>query len=372
MWGAPLFGGLASRNAQRFTLQFEIINSFYLVAIPLLFLGTAETTFDRQWSILARTPASGSSTGFGPLRPRGQLRIPTKEDIMAYLKTIPLRDYEGMADSRTLLQAPKAAAAPTTCLLFLVSFLPYCTLWAFAESLSLMVAAAPFSLDESSVGDIMAGTFVLSVLALAGFALYKKWLERFTTQTNVFTICAGTILATVGILAFGLEWHNVLGKVPVPEDGTTEEDLGQRMSAFLSSGAVSYPLLGVLLGLLAVGSHVIDATIAPAIIRSAQFTGSNLNVSLRNTADMTAGVRIWRALFAGIFVQAIPSALEASPASAFRAHAIGLGVTQLVVAAGIAAGWWFYDEHIRRWDGRVMGLVDLGMLKRNGSFFDHD
>jgi len=31
-----------------------------------------------------------------------------------------------------------------------------------------------------------------------------------------------------------------------------------------------------------------------------------------------------------------------------------------------------WGENVRRWDGRVMGLVDLDMLKRNGSFFDTD
>jgi len=370
MWGGPLFGGLASRNAQRFTLQFEIINSFYFVAIPLLFLGTAETTFDRQWSIIARTPASSYSTRFAPLRPRGQLRIPTKDDIRAYLKTIPLREYEGMADQRTLLQAPKAFLAPTTFILFLTTFLPYCSLWAVSESLSLMLAPAPFSLNESSIGNIMTGAFVFSVLVLTGFCLYRKWLEKFTMQVNVLTICAGSLLAAAAILAFGLEWHKILGKIPVREDGVSDEEFGRNVAVSVSTN-VSLPLLGILLGILAAGSNVLDATIAPLIIRSTQFTGSNLNVCLRNLADMTAGVHIWRSLFAGIFVQAIPSAFEGS-SSAFKGHAIGLGVAQLLVAAGIAAAWWFYDESIRRKDGRVMGLVDLSMLKRNGSFFDHD
>jgi len=370
MWGGPLFGGLASRNAQRFTFQFEIINSFYFVAIPLLFLGMGETTFDRRWSITAPTPAPSYNTMFGTLRPYGQLRMPTKDDIKAYLKSVPLHDYKGMADQRTLLQAPKAFLAPTTFILFLTTFLPYCSLWALSESLSLMFAPPPFSLNESSIGNILAGAFALSVLVLTGFGLYKEWSENFTMQVNILTICSGSFLAATALLTFGLKWHNILHEIPVREDDVSDEEFDRNIAIFVSTN-VTPPLIGILLGILAAGSKVLDATIAPLILRSTRFTGSNPNVCLENMADMTAGVHIWRALFAGVFVQAIPSAFEASN-SAFKRYAIGLGITQLLVAAGIAVAWWFYDDNIRRKDGRVMVLVESSILKRSISFFNHD
>jgi hypothetical protein len=44
----------------------------------------------------------------------------------------------------------------------------------------------------------------------------------------------------------------------------------------------------------------------------------------------------------------------------------------VVVSLGVGAAWWFWDEVFRRVDGRIMGCVDMSLLKRTGSFFDDD
>ena len=54
-----------------------------------------------------------------------------------------------------------------------------------------------------------------------------------------------------------------------------------------------------------------------------------------------------------------------------KAGSIALAVCEMVLAGVVGAVWWFMDERVRRLDGRVMGFVDLGMLKRSESFFDH-
>jgi hypothetical protein len=363
-WGAPLFGGLASQNAERFTLQYEIINSFQIFAVPLILFGAPETNFDRAWNTLIQTPASSYSTWKSqPLRPRGTISVESVKEYIAKLRPM---SYEGLSDFPTILQAPRAFVAPTTSLLFLVSFMPYCSLWGFSSTLAQLFAPMPFMLLPASLGSLMAGPFLLATAAVATFTLYQGYHKRFTPKFNVLTLAAGTFLASVGILAFGLEVTNVMTQEPANIDETSTsvfalEFIGARLS---------FPLVSVLLGFLAAGVYVLDATSRPLIWRSTQFTSSNYGVCLRNFCDMDAGVTCWRNLFAGIFVLAMPNTIYFW--DGLKSTAIGVGVAQIVLTAGVAAVWWFYDESIRRMDGRVMGLVDLSMLKRAGSFFDHD
>ncbi|GKT45164.1 putative MFS-type transporter [Colletotrichum spaethianum] len=357
-WGAPLLGGLASRNAGRFTVQFEIINVFQLIAIPLLLFGAPETAYERWFSnSFAQPPASSVSWMSKPPKPLGK---PSVEDVKAYLRTMKPLSFSGTMDARTLLQGPRAFVAPTTLLLVLVTFMPYCALWGLAESLSLLFFPMPWMLNESSIGSLMAAPFILAILTVTGFASYRK---RHTDYTNLDTVCilgGGTVLAAAGVLAFGLKTHDVMSEV-------------SETSAFKTGGVgtkLSFPLLSFLLGLLAAGVAVLDSAIRPIIWRSTQFTSSNLNVCLRNVADMDAGVVCWRNLLAGVFVMAVPNAIVVW--TGLKSTVLGLGVAQIVVGAIMCGAWWVYDDYVKGLDGRVMGLVDLSMLKRTGSFFDTD
>ncbi|KAK1962298.1 major facilitator superfamily transporter [Colletotrichum sublineola] len=358
-WGGPLLGGLASRNAGRFTVQFDIINAFQLVAIPLLVLGAPETAYGRgSPNSRAQTPATSVSWTSEPPKPLGK---PSVEDIKAYLATMKPVSFSGTPDLRTLLQGPRAFIAPTTLLLVLVTFMPYCTLWGLTESLALLFSTMPWMLDTAGVGAFMAAPFIFIVVTVAGCAFYRK---RHTDYTNIDTVCilgGGSALAATGILAFGLTTHNAM----MADGGGTFRTGGDGVGATLS-----FPLLSFLLGLLAAGTAVLDAAIRPIIWRSTQFTSSNLDVCLRNVADMDAGVTCWRNLLAGVFVMAVPGAVVVW--AGLKATVVGLGSAQLVFGAVVCAAWWVYDDYVKGLDGRVMGLVDLSMLKRTGSFFDTD
>ncbi|GKT93187.1 major facilitator superfamily transporter [Colletotrichum tofieldiae] len=268
--------------------------------------------------------------------------------------------FSGTLDLRTLLQGPRAFVAPTTLLLVLVTFVPYCTLWGLAESLSLLFFPMPWMLNESGIGSLMAAPFIFAILAVSGFACYRKRHTDYTPYDTVCILGGGTALAAAGILAFGLKIHDVMSEV---------SDAG----VFKTGGVgahLSFPLLSFLLGLLAAGVAVLDGAIRPIIWRSTQFTSSNMNVCLRNVADMDAGVACWRSLFAGVFVMAVPNAIVVW--AGLKSTVLGLGVSQILVGAVMCGAWWVYDDYVKGLDGRVMGLVDLSMLKRTGSFFDTD
>ncbi|GJD00610.1 major facilitator superfamily transporter [Colletotrichum higginsianum] len=360
-WGAPLLGGLASRNAARFTIQFEVINALQIVAVPLLVFGAPETSFERWFSFsMAQTPASSVSWTSKYPKPLGK---PSVENVKAYLRTMKPFSFSVDPDLATLLQAPRAFVAPTTLLLVVVTFMPYCALWGLTESLSLLFSPMPWMLNESAIGSLMAAPFVFAVVTVCGLGFYRKRPADHTPYDTVSILAAGTALAAAGILAFGLETYGVMSASGA--SGTAD--------AFKMDGVglrLSFPLLSFLLGLLAAGVAVLDGAVRPVIWRSTQFTSSNMGVCLRNVADMHAGVACWRNLLAGVFVMVLPNAVVVW--AGLKAIVVGLGVTQILVGAGMCGAWWFYDDYVRGLDGRVMGLVDLSMLRRAGSFFDTD
>jgi MFS family permease len=361
-WGSPLLGGVASRTGTGFSLQFAILSSFFIIAVPLMALGAPETAFDRAYN-MAQTPATGVSYVKSlPLAPRTSLEL--FKDYVAKLK--PVGYSAERRDSTILLQVPLAFIAPTTFLLFLVSFLPSATLWGLSSSLSLLFSPMPFNLSTSSLGALTAGPFILVTSVTALFALWPKWHITFTAKrSNSIAIGAGSGLAFIGLLTFGLHLSSSMTTLPPNDAGTTSvyalNYLGKR---------VSFPLLSFLLGLVAAGTAVLDSAARPLIRRSTAFTSSNLGVALRNTAHMDAGVGFWRTLAAGVFVMALPNAVW--DWEGLRQTCIGIGTAQVVLGGVVAGVWWFWDEALRRLDGRVMRLVDLDMLKRTGSFFDTD
>ncbi|KAJ0165521.1 putative MFS-type transporter [Colletotrichum tanaceti] len=325
-WGAPLLGGVASRNAADFTVQFEVINAFQIVAVPLLVFGAPETSFER-WFSFSMAPTPTSAVSWMSRHPKA-LGRPSVEGAKAYLRTMKPVSFSVAPDLGTLLQAPRAFVAPTTLLLVVVTFLPHCALWGLAGSLSLLFSRVPWTLSESAIGSLMAAPFTFAVLGVGGIGFYRKRTAAdHTTYDTVSILAAGTALAAAGILAFGLETHAV-------------------MSASGASGRgprLSFPLLSFLLGLLAAGVAVLDGAVRPVIWRSTQFTSSNMGVCLRNVGDMHAGVACWRNLLAGVFVMVLPNAVVVW--SGLKSTVVGLGVTQILVGAGMCGAWWFSDDY---------------------------
>lgn len=375
-WGPPLLGGLVVQHPVGVTLQFEILAIFQIFSIPLLVLGVPETTYDRMSNMFEKptpgwTPRTGwsmssiglkSSSRFRrlPAWARGRGGI-TLDRAVQYVRDVaPPVSYQGAArgyvDRALLLQALRAAAAPTTVLAFLTSLLPFALLWGLAASLSGLFAREPYDLCPATVGSLLATPFVLATAAVALFSLWSDWSKTGRAfriwSSYLLVLGAGTALSLIGILGFALYVAAARSRAVGPADQ------GLRFSA-----------LSFILGLLAAGACVLDAPTKLLIQRSAQFTSPNLCTILRNASDMDAGVAAWRALAAGVFAVGVPAAVVASDAG-LRSTGVGVAVVHVLVAVGVGAAWYWRDESIRRLDGRVLACVDLTPLRSPRSFFE--
>ncbi|KAI0379203.1 MFS general substrate transporter [Hypomontagnella monticulosa] len=357
MLGSPLLGGVASAGSQAFEVQFEIMSAFLGVSILLLVFGAPETAYDRV--ILDTLP---------PTLERSQSLWPTviytKEAALKYVTKMTPWSYQvNEINLPLILQAPRAMLAPTTGLLFAVTLLPYAGLWSLASSLSMLFSPLPFMLSSASLGVLMTAPFLLATPIAVALA-FPLFLRRFRPTIHLMTLIVGTAVASIGTLGFGLY---LAGAMEMPTTGSADPfstpwDLG--------IDRVSLPVASFLLGLLAAGSLTLDATIRPTIQRSTAFTSANLAVGLRNTADMHGGLMCLRNLIAGAFIVGLPDAIIMW--DGLKMTTLGMGIAQIIVTIGVCAVYWYWDENVRRLDGRVMCLIDLSILKRSASFFDTD
>ncbi|KAL2267132.1 hypothetical protein VTJ83DRAFT_4409 [Remersonia thermophila] len=370
-WGPPLLGGVASQGPGGFQLQFTVLSSFFFIAIPAVALGIPETTFDRKLTF-AQTPATGASQ-FKSEYPPSPRRLLSVETIVGYLAKLKPYGYRGPADLAILLQAPRAFVSPTTALLAVLSLLPTSSLWGLSSSLSLALRPFPFALRPGVIGAMFLAPFLLATAVVAASSLLPHWQQpaRFTPKFHASVVAAGSFLAFLGTLVFGLHLTNSLplgpgdGGAPVALPGPDET-------------GVSVPALSFALGMLAAGAALLESTAPPLVRASAAYTAANLAANVRNTADMAAGVACWRALFAGAFAIAVPRSHGDvrgywQALLALRGFCIGSSISLAIVGATVASVWWLWGAVVRRWDGLVMGQVDLEALKaKNGSFFDTD
>ncbi|KAA8634727.1 hypothetical protein SMACR_00791 [Sordaria macrospora] len=375
-WGPPLLGGISSRGPTGFELQFTILSCFLVLAVPAIALGVPETAYDRNCT-LPRID-EGSESPYKASMCQGIRRDRIIDTINDYIVKIKPYSYRGSADMVTFLQAPRAFIAPTTLILFFTSLFPYSSLWAFSSSLSLLFHS---TYTTTTIGVLVTGPWLLATATAALFTLLPLFLPRlqsqfpvlasipthFNNKLNTVAITAGSLLAFIGILAFGLH-----------TDARIHD--GEILTTNLS--AISFAL-----GLLAAGAYVLDAISRPLIRLSTASASSSNNhtVDTRTANDMATGVACWKTLFAGIFVIAVPSGISKSPRSSevlssghgLRDMCIGFAVAQVVIVAVAGGVWWFFGEGVRRWDGRVMkleasGVVGKGTSGREGSFFDTD
>lgn len=356
-WGSPLVGGLASKNANSFTNQFRIINCFYFLALPLLALGAPETAFDRSRATLTPLPIPGLDI-WRPWRLRHRLN---KETAIEYIKKMKPCSFKASVTLPVVLQVPRAIITPTTCLLVVLSFIPHGALWGLATSISFLTTPQPVSLDPAMTGVLMAGPWIIASLVVGGFCFYRGLYERFTKRVSYLIISTGTIFSLTGLLSYGLGIHNFMTSHPTPSNPFFTSN---------TAGQISLPLLSLQLGILAGGTYTLDVITRPLLARSASFTSSNMAVAQRSIGDMHSGVIIWRNLTAGIFILALPNAVTVY--GALKSAVIGLGITQVLLTAGLMTLWWYLDESIWRADGMIMGLVDLRLLKQSVSFFETD
>ncbi|SPQ20201.1 9be3cf93-d619-4e15-846d-1c92b2d4b88e [Thermothielavioides terrestris] len=356
-WGPPLIGGVVSQHQAGASLQFTILSAFFVVAVPAMALGAPETAYDRAFAI-APTPSTAASQ-FKTFIPPSPRRLFTLESLTDYIVKLKPYAYRGPAHLRVLLQAPRASITPTTGLLVIVSFLPYSSLWGIASSLSLFFDPLPFVLSPGTIGALMVSPFLLGTAAVAITAFLPRWQPtKFTPKIHMLALATGSVLR-----------HDAPATGTANDNNNNDNNISVFALQYLAP-RVNLPAISFLLGLLAAGSALLGATAAPLIAASAAFTGSSLAVSTRSTADMSAAVACWRALLAGVFVVAVPNAVWWW--DGLRRFCVGVGTAQMLVAVAVGAAWWVCGEAVRRWDGRVMGLVDLEGLKGTGSFFELD
>ncbi|KAI0097388.1 hypothetical protein GGR51DRAFT_470815 [Nemania sp. FL0031] len=357
-WGSPVIGGAVSMGARGFETQFEIFTAFLVILMPLIVFGAPETTYTRS---------SFDANDMFPMLTRSQARLPTitftKDAVLQYLRKVEFSPYRVMIVDRALLmQAPRAAVAPSIILLFVVTLLPHVFLWSLTSSLSMLFAPSPFRLEESSLGLIFFAPFLLGTAAIVGLPMFLHQ-KRFSRTIHLVTLAVGAAFASIGMLSFGL--YIVGSAQRLGQDGIVVI-----WGMAFKNNSISFPVISFLLGLLALGSAILDSTIQPVVQQSTAFTSANMNIALRNIADMKAGLACLRNLVAGAFILGIPNVV--SSGDGLRGSAIATGVVQIFITAIVAAVYFDLGESVRRLDGVVMGLVDLSSLKQRGSFFDSD
>lgn len=242
---------------------------------------------------------------------------------------------------QTLFQLPRAFAAPTTFLIFLLTFIPYGALWGLTASLALLVPSS-LTLRTSTIGVLFAGPWILATLVVVGVFIYRVLQRDYTQFAYPLIVTGGTLFALLSLILFGL-------------------DVSKFWQSNPSEMQLNLPLASFQFGLLAAGAYLLDASTRPLLVRSASFTASSVAVAQRSIGDMHVGVSVLRKLMAAVFVVVVPSAVSAT--GGLKALALGLGVTQAILTIGIVALWWFYDECVWRLDGKIMGLVDLRFLQ---------
>ncbi|KAI0391362.1 hypothetical protein F5Y17DRAFT_15347 [Xylariaceae sp. FL0594] len=347
MWGTPLVGGVLSTGSGGYSTQFDIFTALLVLSGVLLVLGAPETTYTRS---------NSGEDGNLPLLATSQSKLPktqfTRDAARKYLRAVKWFSYKAVVVDQTLLTQPlRAAIAPSSLLLFVITIIPYASLWGLASSLSLLFEGPPFGLSMTSVGLLFLGPFLLGSAAAIGARLLLLYRSRFPLTDHLVALALGTTLSSIGLLSFGLYMTGPIGS--------------------LERGAgTSFPVVSFLLGLVYFGSAALDGTIEPVVQQSTAFTSANMAVALRTTADMQAGVTCLRHLAAGVFVLGVPKAV--STLGGLQASAVGLGVVQIFVTMVVSAVYFKQGENVKRWDGIVMGLIDLAELKYHGSFFDTD
>ncbi|KAI0109829.1 MFS general substrate transporter [Daldinia grandis] len=357
MLGSPLLGGIASAGPRGFELQFEIMSAFLTISILLLVLGAPETAYNRA-TLDVQVPTIQRSQSLWPNMTY------TRAAAMQYMAKMKPWSYQANEINLVLiLQAPRAIVAPTTALLFAVTLLPYAGFWSLLHSLSMLFSPLPFMLSSASIGSLMTAPFLLATPIAVALAL-PSFLKRFSRTVHLTTLALGTTFASIGMLGFGLY---LSGSMEMPADSST---VPLTMPWSFGLDRVSLPVVSFLLGLLAAGSLALDSTFWPVIQRSTAFTSANLTVCLRNTADMHGSLACFRNIVAGALILGLPNTVLSW--DDLKTATLGLGIAQIIITIAVCGVYWYWDENVRRLDGRIMGLIDLSMLKETASVFERD
>ncbi|UKZ92853.1 uncharacterized protein TrAFT101_007786 [Trichoderma asperellum] len=361
-WASPLLGGVVSYQVGSFTAQYRIMSALFAIAIPLMALTTPETAFDRSRAAIATTPIFIYTFPWEPQPVQIEL---SKESILDYVREMKPWSYGGEKSISISIQSPRALAAPSTILVFIITALPHCVLWGLIASLSLLLSSSPIGLHPSSIGTLLTGPWLLAISIVAGICFYRSTNQKFCPCVSNLTIAGGALLALIGMISFGLDVNSFMTWPASSSDSSH--------SIFFESNVaqeLNLPVLSLQLGLLAAGAYALEATARPFLARSASFTASSMATAQRSIGDMHSWVVILRNLVAGAFVLAVPHIT--CKAGGLKSLIIGLSVVQAVITVSVLLLWRFCEKAIWKMDGKVMGLVNLRMPHPEESFFDID
>ncbi|PFH60993.1 hypothetical protein XA68_18466 [Ophiocordyceps unilateralis] len=344
-WATPLIAGLSSSltPANPPAAPFRLISALHLVSLPLLLLGAPETVFDRSG------PGPVVSGPAPPMQLAGYVR-----------HVIRLRRPWSSSSASSALQAARAIVAPSTCLVSALSAVPYAALWGLAAVGAMVVTPQPLGLGPVAVGALLSGPWLLASAVVGGLAcFYRGFHDRFTRRASCIVVAVGAFLVVVGLLSFGLGLDNFMIRA--------KSSPASSPPFFTPTAArqLSPPLLALQLGILAAGIHVLDTATRPLLARSASFTSPTVAAAHRSIGDMHAAIVAIRSLAAAIGIAALP-------AMPLRPAVIAMTVVHTLVVPAVLFLCSYAGEAVWRADGRVLGQVDVRLLKQSGSFFDHD
>jgi hypothetical protein len=325
-------------------------------------LTAPETAFDRARAAIATTPIFIYTFPWEPQPVQIELN---KDSVVDYVKEMRPWSYESEKSLSIFIQSPRALAAPTTTLVFMITALPHCAVWGLIASLSLLFSSSPISLHASSVGTLLTGPWLLAILVVVGICFYRSANQKFCSCVSNLTIAGGALLALIGMISFGLDVNSFM----TWPSSSSEQD---QPVLFEPEAAqeLNLPVLSLQLGLLAAGAYALEAAARPLLARSASFTASSMATAQRSIGDMHSWVVILRNLVAGAFVLAVPHLVGKE--GWLKSLIIGLSVVQAVITMSILLLWYFCEKTIWKMDGKVMGLVNLRMPHPEESFFDID
>ncbi|RDA95069.1 hypothetical protein CP533_2110 [Ophiocordyceps camponoti-saundersi (nom. inval.)] len=341
-WATPLLSGLTSSltPTNPSAAPFRLLSALHLLSLPLLFLASPETVFDRSDS--APIPSAAPTNYLDKVL---RLRRPSSTTPSA------------SSPKSLQLQALRALVAPSTCLVSALSAIPCAALWGLSAVGAVVVAPQPLSLSPVSIGALLAGPWLLSTAVVGGLAcFYRGFHDRFNRRASCVVVAVGAFLVIVGILSFGLGLENFMIKSSKASPPYFTPSAARQLSP---------PLLALQLGILASGLHVLDTATRPFLARSASFTSPTVAAAHRSIGDMHAAVVAVRSLAAALGIAALTVA-------SLRPAVIALAVVHGLVVSAVLGLATYASEPIWRADGRVLGLIDRRLLKHSGSFFDYD
>ncbi|RDA85400.1 hypothetical protein CP532_1945 [Ophiocordyceps camponoti-leonardi (nom. inval.)] len=377
-WATPLLSGLTSTltPTNPIAAPFRLLSALHLLSLPLLFLASPETVYDRSSS---SSSSSSSFSSFSPPSPTAMINkekrphqrsTPSAPPTRSYLdKLLRLRRPSSLPSSSSSSSSPKslqlqslrALIAPSTCLVSALSAIPCASLWGLSAIASVVVSPQPLSLSPVSIGALLAGPWLLSTAVVGGLAcFYRGFHDRFNRRASCVVVAVGAFLVIVGILSFGLGLENFMIK-------SSSSSKPSSPPFFTPSAArqLSPPLLALQLGILASGLHVLDTATRPFLARSASFTSPTVAAAHRSIGDMHAAVVAVRSLAAALGIAALTVA-------SLRPAVIAMAVIHALVVPAVLGLSSYASETVWRADGRVLGLIDMRLLKHSGSFFDYD